>query len=784
MGPSGRIFTTISLMEKNQGLSPGLKSIFKFAGAALGEVIAEEEGRRLFLSVESVRRQMVRFRVSGDEGKRRTLERTFRLLGRLSPKERAAFARAYTVYLELANACENAYRTHRLRLRHAHAKPVGGADIVYVLTAHPTESRSPGNIRLMRRVQDLLIGALEAGSPPAKQPLKHLLHLVWRAGTFPSHRPTVEDEARHVFSILSDLILEEILRLRREGRVVRLRTWVGGDKDGHPGVGPAQTRASLNLSRRRLLDFMNMRLLRPMGEDITLLRSAALSAAWARVGGILKGLSAVRPGDGGRIASFRRAMGRFNRLYRRRLGYPHPLGEQIIGFLELFPGMVVTLELREERGRFREGEAIAGMIRYLGSVARGGDIRWYVRGCVVSMTQSAEDLWQAMDLMRRVLGAPSIPVIPLFETPEVLSSAAGILELAFKNPAFRRAVYKHRGARMEVMLGYSDTAKRMGVFPGRLAIDDAMQSIARWGRRRGVTIIFFHGAGGSVGRGGGTVEEQAATWPADAVRLIKITLQGEMVERTLATPEILRSQILKMAAIQASPPAYRGAGAWNRRLNHLAHEAYKSLVESGELREAIRTATPYSRLGALQIGSRPSHRSARAGLESLESLRAIPWMLCWTQTRYLLPVWFGLGSAWRRLRREPRAEMHLARALKSDPALRSFFRQLGFTLTKVEPQLWRRYFQSLAPGFSPDWLRALERERRDALDLARRASPDGELLSDRPWLKESIFYRAPMIHPLNLLQIQVLARTDLSRQNELLFRETVTGIAAGMLTTG
>ena len=86
MGPSGRIFTTISLMEKNQGLSPGLKSIFKFAGAALGEVIAEEEGRRLFLSVESVRRQMVRFRVSGDEGKRRTLERTFRLLGRLSPK--------------------------------------------------------------------------------------------------------------------------------------------------------------------------------------------------------------------------------------------------------------------------------------------------------------------------------------------------------------------------------------------------------------------------------------------------------------------------------------------------------------------------------------------------------------------------------------------------------------------------------------------------------------------------------------------------------------------------
>jgi phosphoenolpyruvate carboxylase len=162
-------------------------------------------------------------------------------------------------------------------------------------------------------------------------------------------------------------------------------------------------------------------------------------------------------------------------------------------------------------------------------------------------------------------------------------------------------------------------------------------------------------------------------------------------------------------------------------------------------------------------------------------------VLCWTQTRYLLHGWLGIGTAWRHLRKEGDAAERLRRAMKRDPLLRAYLRALGFTLAKTAPTLWSEYVRRLSPRVAPALVRRLERERRDALELARCASPDGELLHDRRWLLESIRYRAPMIHPLNLLQIDALERTRSGRIREIddeLFRESVTGIAAGMLTTG
>jgi hypothetical protein len=124
-------------------------------------------------------------------------------------------ARAYTVYLELVNVSENAYRTHRLRERaratEPSREPPASANVVFVLTAHPTESRSPMNIRLMRRIQTLLLEGLERRDPPDRERLEHLLHLVWAAGTHPAHKPSVEDEALHLFSLLDDPVLEELL---------------------------------------------------------------------------------------------------------------------------------------------------------------------------------------------------------------------------------------------------------------------------------------------------------------------------------------------------------------------------------------------------------------------------------------------------------------------------------------------------------------------------------------------------------------------------------------------
>ncbi len=776
-----------------QRLPSTLKRLVSVVEAALGEVVAAAEGPELFDAVETVRRHMVIVRDGGEEEASAALQQTRGLLRALSSDSRAAVARAYTVYLELVNLCENAYRTHRLRQRwrqetppdsdpgaHSGAEPPAGARIVWVITAHPTESRSPTSITLMRRAQNLFVEALDGRREPDLAQLKHLLHLVWLTGTHPRHKPTVEDEALHLFSLVDNAILDTLVDLSREGHDVRLRTWVGGDKDGHPGVGPEETATSLNLSRARLLDFVENRIVPRVGEDVALIPHQNLEGTWQTFLSALAALHSVGAGDGRRVGELRAAAEALGTGYREQRGTAHPAISRLRTLLDLFPGLVIPLELREARGCFVAGSAMAGMLHYLKDVARGGNVAWYVQGLVVSMTEAARDLIEAHTLMLDVLGEASLPVIPLFEMPDVLPRAAAILEEALNDPEFGQQPWI--ASALEVMLGYSDTSKRMGVLSSRLAIHDAMQDIGRWARRRDLRLIFFHGSGGSVGRGGGTVEEQFATWPPGAGHVVKQTLQGEMVERTLATPEILRSQVLKIAANQAVPPAHREPGPVSRRLAAVERATYVEIVESAPFQSLVEKATPYRRLGSLNIGSRPVSRPS--GPPGLEKLRAIPWVLCWTQTRYLLHAWLGAGSAWREMREEADdAAAMLPAAARDDPFLRSYLRSLGFTMAKTVPCIWQEYVGQLT-GQAQEIVVRLEQERQDALELACRASETGDLLFDRIWLRESIHYRTPMIHPLNLLQIDVLARETLTEEEELLFRETVTGIAAGMLTTG
>ena len=756
-------------------LTPALRSLVKTVQAALGRAVRDAEGKRVYDAIEGVRKLMVRVR-GGDT---KALAEARRLLARLSPKEKAAFAKTYTLYLELVNACENAYRTHRLRARgrdSGFAKQKAGANVVFVLTSHPTEARSPENVELLHRVQDLLIEALEIGRAPRPNTLRHYMHQLWSTGTHPGEKPSVLDEARYIYSQLDDRAFSEILALYRDGHRVRVRAWVGGDKDGHPGVGPVQMRRSLEASRERIMDFVMATIFQEIFSDLKFLKDIAFIEASRDILERFQKLNRLKAGDGARISAFKKRMTRLGDLYAKKCGAPHPAFERFHQLTDLFPGLVIPLELREERGLFGRKSKIAAMMRELKGIAKGGEVGSYARGLIISMTQSADDIEEAAALAEFIFGGPVLPTVPLFEMPQDLPRAPAILDEAIKRKSYRRCV-RARGKRLEVMLGYSDTSKRMGSFPSRLAIRDAMDGIGRWGKRRGFDIIYFHGSGGSEGRGGGTIKEQASTWPKDALETLKITIQGEMVERLFSTREILRSQVEKIAAVQQKPPSRARVSAFTRAIAQDARKGYEELVADPNLYSLVSSATPYTRLGSLTIGSRPSKR-AGAGPSGLESLRAIPWVLCWTQTRLLLPVWYGLGTAWRNELKKPGAARRLARAKKEDPLLRGFLRQLGFALAKTAPSVWDQYAGRLASNESKALLKSLDSERRLALRLA------GPLLADREWLSESIRLRAPMIHPLNLLQIELLESGHASASAQQLFRETVTGISAGMLTTG
>ena len=552
----------------------------------------------MYAAVEAVRRDMVKHR----SGNQRALEAARRRLASLSTAQKAALARAYTLYLELVNACENAHRTVRLRERErAVTRAPDPADLVWVLTAHPTESRSAENIRILRRVRHLLVHALEHNRAPDAERLRHLLETAWSIGTHPPRRPRVEDEARHLVSLLDDDILDAWLGTR--GRV-RARTWVGGDKDGHPGVGPAQTEASLRISRTRFFEFVDRRLLPTVREDVGLTAWRPAVAGLAALERAFAGLRTLRRGDGARV---KRMHARAQKL---AAVFPHPDLRRLQRCLDMFPALVLPLELREESGRFRRDSTIARMLERVRDLARGGDVSHYARGLVISMTQKPADILEALALVKAVLRKPSIPVIPLFEKPEDLRAAPSVLDGTLAFPAFREAL-AYRGTRLEVMLGYSDTAKRMGSLASRLAIHEAMGQLEAWGRKRKISLVFFQGSGGSIDRGGGPVEDAAAAWTTQALSPVKLTVQGEMIERTLASPEILRSNVSKIARLQATPPRRRSPGAFVRELAAHAEVRFKEVVADPAFHELLHLATPYLRLDRLTIGSRPSKRAAK-----------------------------------------------------------------------------------------------------------------------------------------------------------------------------
>jgi phosphoenolpyruvate carboxylase len=521
--------------RKPRHLPAGLTATVSEVEALLGQVVADTEGQEIFDTVEGVRRAMVAFREDSDpDARERALDEAAGRLASLDTAGKTALARAYTLYLQLVNVCENAYRTHRLR-RGREPEPEGrpGAELTLVLTAHPTESRSPENIRLLRRVQDALIAALERGESVDRAEIQNLIRLAWRVGTHPARKPSVDDEANHLFSLLDDPILTEFLSLAEAGHRVLLRSWVGGDKDGHPGVGPDQTVAALQRSRSRLLSFVDAALVAPVRADADLVALPEIDAALVDLRAALGALETVAGGDGARVTALRATIEAFQSTYREAFAAPHPSVGRVSTLLDIFPALVVPLELREERGHFGADAPIADMMRRIADIADGGAVDAYARAVVVSMTLAAVDLLEAQRCVEGAFGGSVIPVIPLFELPDTLERATGILDETWRDESFRRAV-SERG-HFEVMLGYSDTAKRMGMLASRVALHDAMRDLGAWGEAHQVRVTFFHGHGGSVGRGGGRIEDVMATWPPRARRPYKYTVQGEMVERTLAT---------------------------------------------------------------------------------------------------------------------------------------------------------------------------------------------------------------------------------------------------------
>ncbi len=414
---------------------------------------------------------------------------------------------------------------------------------------------------------------------------------------------------------------------------------------------------------------------------------------------------------------------------------------------------------------------------------------------IISMAQDVDDvltvLWLAAVGGLGRADDLSLDVTPLFETVPDLEGAEEALDRIFSDPVVAPHLQR-RGNRQMVMVGYSDSNKDGGIASARWALQKALEQMARAATRHAVTLTVFHGRGGTVSRGGGSVHRAVAAMPAASIGgRLRLTEQGEVIDAKYGLPQIALRNLERMLGSTVLREAMGDAAgvpdAWSSIADTMAdaaREAYRALVyEDPRFTSYFRAGTPIDVIERMAIGSRPASRRERAGVQDL---RAIPWVFSWTQCRAMMTGWYGLGTGLEASKRE-----HGIEALR-DAA--SEWRFLDALLSDVEMVLAKSdldiagLYQPLAPPESRAVFDAI-RDEYDRTVAAVLEIRDGqELLDSDPTLQRSIRLRNPYVDPMNFLQVDLLGRWRAggSEEGPLLeaLLSTVNGIARGLQNTG
>jgi phosphoenolpyruvate carboxylase len=685
----------------------------------------------------------------------------------------------------------------------------------------------------------------------AQRRLAEEIDSLWRTAQLRTMQVTPLDEVRTLMAVFDETLFRITPQLYREldralspkdwGRrpplapaFLRFGSWVGGDRDGNPSVTSDVTAEGMLIQAEHVLLALENATTR-IGRSLT---ADAMTTPPSPA--LRRRIAAARAADPARLDELARRGAddphrqfllhvadrlRATRTEKRDTAYGSPrellddlcsvrdslaaagaprlaYGEMqhLIWQAETFGFHLAELEVRQhssvhtralaEVGAENPSEMTRDVLETL-RVMASIQSRFGLDACrryIVSFTRSARDVAAVYELARHTPKPPALDVIPLFETLDDLGRSVEVMDEVIALPHVRDRLAVN-GRELEVMVGYSDSAKEAGPLSATLALNKAQSALSAWATKRKIKLTLFHGRGGALGRGGGPANRAVrAQAPGSVDGRFKVTEQGEVIFARYGNQAIARRHLEQVASavLEASTltiKSYDPARRFRRvssQIDEASRTAYRRLVEAPGFEDWFMHVSPINELGRLRIASRPTRRASG---RRLEDLRAIPWVFAWSQMRLNLPGWYGLGSG---LSAASLAD--LRRAYESWPLFNVMLDNAEMSLAKTDRRIAERY---LALGERPD-LSALVLEEYD-LTVERVLAVTGHrrLLEDRRVLSWAIELRNPYVDALSHLQLRALRalrakKTTKSQreQAESVFQLTVNGVAAGLQNTG